>query len=93
MTQELAGQDFKISPDEITLLGAVYARKDFKTALVARSQTQPGLILVWVRGPQVESLAPRLLHYGKFGVLAFAEKTVPLKTTWPILKSPLRMEW
>lgn len=93
MTRELAGQDFKVSPEEITILGANYARKDIKTVLVARSQTRPGVLFVWIRGPQVESLAPRLLHYGKFGVLAFADKTVPLKATWPILKSPLRVDW
>lgn len=91
--QALAGQDFKVTTESLWILGADYPRKDFKTALVARSQTHPGLILAWVRGTQAESLAPRLLHYGKFSALAFAEKAVPLKATWPLLKSPLKFEF
>jgi len=93
MTQALSGQEFQLSADAVTLFGTAYPRKDFKTAVVARSSTRPDLILMWVRGEQVETLAPRLLHYGKFGVLAFSDKAVPLKATWPILKSPLRVDW
>lgn len=93
MLQALAGQDFKISPDELSVLGASYPRKDFKTALVARSQSHPGLVLAWVRGAQAETLAPRLLHYGKYSALAFSDKAVPLKATWPLLKTPLRVDF
>lgn len=93
MVQALTGQDFKVDADSLWILGAAYPRKDFKTALVARSQIHPGLILAWIRGAQAEALAPRLLHYGKFSALAFAEKAVPLKATWPLLKSPLRFEF
>ncbi len=93
MTQALAGQDFKIATDGLSVLGTSYPRKDFKTALVARSQSHPGLVLAWIRGAQAETLAPRLLHYGKYSVLAFSDKAVPLKTAWPLLKTPLRVEF
>lgn len=93
MLQALAGQDFKLSTESLQILGTQYPRKDIKTALVARSQKNPDLVFAWIRGEQAEALAPRLLHYGKFSVLAFAEKAVPLKTTWPLLKSPLKFEF
>jgi peptidase M1-like protein len=93
MEQALAGQDFKVDADSLRVLGGDYLRKDFKTALVARSSSHPGLILVWIRGAQTEALAPRLLHYGKFSALAFSDQAVPLKATWPLLKSPLRVDF
>jgi hypothetical protein len=93
MLGELQGQEFKVSPEEITLFGTAYLRQENKTALVVRSLTRPGLVFAWIRGPALETLAPRLLHYGKYGVLVFSEKATPLKTTWPILASPLKVEW
>ncbi|MGZ3746556.1 MAG: M1 family metallopeptidase, partial [Pseudobdellovibrionaceae bacterium] len=93
MSDQLHGQDFKISPEEITLFGTNYLRSQNQTAIVARSLTHPELIFVWIRGPHIENLAPRLLHYGKYGVLVFSENAVPVKSTWPILTSPLKKEW
>lgn len=93
MLKELAGQDFKLSPDAVTIFGQTYPKHESQTALVARSTKHPGLTLAWIRGSQTEDLAPRLLHYGKYGVLVFAAKGTPLKSTWPLLKSPLKVEW
>lgn len=93
MIQELAGQDFKIEKDEVRVLGQTFSRANHKTVFVTRSSRQPDLTLIWIRGSQIESLAPRLLHYGKFGVLVFSETAVPLRTTWPLLNSPLRIEF
>jgi hypothetical protein len=90
MAKELHGQDFKLNPEEIILFGTSYLRREYKSALLARSLNHPELIFAWIRGPGLETLAPRLLHYGKYGVLIFSEKAVPLKTTWPILASPLK---
>lgn len=93
MAQELAGQDLKIAADAISIFGTSYPRGENKTALVARSLKHPGVILAWIRGAQSETLAPRLLHYGKFGVLVFSDTSVPLKATWPVLNSPLKIQW
>jgi aminopeptidase N len=93
MLEQLAGQDIKVSADEIQLFGVGYKRLENKMAFVARSSTHPGLILVWIRGQNLEALAPRLLHYGKYGVLVFAETSVSLKTTWPLLTSPLKVDF
>ncbi|WP_413287965.1 M1 family metallopeptidase [Bdellovibrio sp. HCB337] len=91
MTEDLKGQDFVVSSEAITLLGTSYSKRENKMAVVARSLSRPGLIITWIRGENLETLAPRLLHYGKYGVLVFAEKTTPLKTTWPTLQSPLKV--
>lgn len=93
MLEDLKGQAFSVSPEALSLLGRPYARKDTKTVLMARSLSRPGLILVWIRGENFETLAPRLLHFGKYGVLVFADKSIPLKATWPILQSPLKVSF
>ncbi len=91
MLDELPGHDFKVSQEQITLFGTAYLRQENKTAILARSVSHPELLLAWIRGSDIEALAPRILHYGKYGVLVFSGQSVPLKTTWPILTSPLKV--
>lgn len=93
MLQQLAGQDVQVSAQEIRLFGTPYSRQEHRTVLVARALTRPDVVLVWIRGTEIASLAPRLLHYGKYGVLVFAEKNLPLKTNWPLRDSPLQKDF
>lgn len=93
MLRELQGQDWKLTKEDIMIFSQAYAKRDHSTALVARSAQNPGLIFAWIRGADLESLAPRLLHFGKYGILVFKEKSLPLKATWPLVNSPLKVEF
>ncbi|MBK9321976.1 MAG: M1 family peptidase [Bdellovibrionaceae bacterium] len=89
MKTVLKGQDFSLTTDEITILGKSYPRARMSTML-AGTVHQGDLSVLWIRSPKnIESFAPRLLHYGKFGVLVFEEKTNLLKASWPVISSPL----
>jgi hypothetical protein len=94
MKQALAGQEFSVTADQIELLGKSYDRATKATVVVATDTQNANRVYLWIRAPKnIETFAPRLLHYGKYGVLAFEGKTSLLKAQWPVLNSPLVREF
>lgn len=92
MTTLLAKNSFGVAANSVSLFGISYAKEKFSTVVMARATS--GTLLVWVRGPgPTSALASRLLHYGRYGVLALDAQAAPLKATWPVTDSPLRVEF
>lgn len=87
MSQMLKSQSFQIVGPQMLLFGKTYSRADNASVIVA---SRGKLQVLWVRSPwRVEDLAPRLLHYGKFGVLVFTKEANVLKANWPLKESPM----
>lgn len=87
---QLRDQKFDITDKTVTIDGQSFNLDETSTVLVTRLQSQP---LVWVRWSKDNNpveWASRLTHYGSFGVLVFKGRPVVLKSTWPVLNSPLQ---
>lgn len=92
MRDQLAGQNWSLSESGYQIMGQSYLWNETSTAVVARNKMNPQQTIVWVRwhqGNDPAEWAGRLLHYGTFGVLVFKGRPNVMKTTWPVVESPL----
>lgn len=93
MKTQLQDQKFSITDKTMTIDGQEYNLDESSIVLVTRLKTNPQQAIVWVRWSKdnnPEEWASRLTHYGSFGVLVFRGRPAVLKTTWPVLQSPLQ---
>nr|BFD67405.1 M1 family aminopeptidase [Bdellovibrio sp. HAGR004] len=91
--QELADQKFNITDKTLTVDGQTFNLNEVSSVFVARLKQRPQQTVVWVRWSADNNpveWAGRLTHYGTFGVLVFKGRPVVLKSTWPVLQSPLQ---
>lgn len=93
MKTQLQDQKFSLTDSTVTIDGQEFHLDDSSTVLVTRVKTNPQQPIVWVRWSKdnnPEEWASRLTHYGSFGILVFKGRPAVLKSTWPVLQSPLQ---
>lgn len=93
MASQLQEQKFAVSDDKISVQGQEFDRATSSTVVVARLKNNPRQTVVWVRWSadnKPAEWAGRLTHYGSYGVLVFQGRTATVKSTWPVLQSPLQ---
>ncbi|MGZ3772657.1 MAG: M1 family metallopeptidase [Pseudobdellovibrionaceae bacterium] len=93
MKNQLQEQKFKLTENTMTIDGQEFNLNETSTVLVTRLKSNPQQSIVWVRWSKdnnAQEWASRLTHYGSFGVLVFKGKPAILKTTWPVMQSPLQ---
>lgn len=93
MKTQLQEQKFTIKDKIMMIDGQEINLEESSTVLVTRLKENPKQAVVWVRWSKdnnPEEWASRLTHYGNFGVLVFKGRPAVLKTTWPVLQSPLQ---
>lgn len=93
MKTQLQNQKFDINGEAVTINDQKYPLDESNIVIVSRVASNPEQTVVWIRWNRkvnVEQWASRLTHYGNYGVLVFKEGSAVLKTSWPILESPLQ---
>ncbi|WP_374028877.1 M1 family metallopeptidase [Bdellovibrio bacteriovorus] len=93
MKDQLHEQDFQLSDKTMTVQGQQFLLEEHSTVLVTRLKNNAQQTVVWARWSKDNNpteWATRLTHYGTFGILVFKGRPVTLKSTWPVLQSPLQ---
>ncbi|MEK2645033.1 M1 family metallopeptidase [Bdellovibrio sp. BCCA] len=93
MKAQLLDQKFSLTDKKMTIDGQEFLLENTSTVLVTRLKNNPAQPLVWVRWSKDNNpveWAGRLTHYGTFGILVFQGRPAVLKSTWPVLQSPLQ---
>lgn len=93
MKAQLQDQKFDLSDKKMTVDGQDFLLENTSTVLVARLKQNAKQTVVWVRWSKdnnPQEWASRLTHYGSFGILVFQGRPAVLKSTWPVLQSPLQ---
>ncbi len=93
ISTELQGQSYSLKQDLLKLQGQEYKISQVSTVLVTRSKGPRQQNIAWIQWASDNNpieWAQRLTHYGSFGILVFQGRPVVLKSTWPVLNSPLQ---
>lgn len=93
MKEQLQEQKFSLDDLNMTIEGQEFSVAGTSTVLVTRLKNNPEQTVVWVRWSKDNNSvewASRLTHYGTFGILVFQGRPVVVKSTWPVLQSPLQ---
>ncbi|WP_413944473.1 M1 family metallopeptidase [Bdellovibrio sp. HCB-162] len=93
MKAQLLDQKFTLTDKKMTIDGQEFLLENTSTVLVTRLKSNPAQPIVWVRWSKDNNPAEwagRLTHYGTFGILVFQGRPAVLKSTWPVLQSPLQ---
>ncbi|RMF83855.1 MAG: M1 family peptidase [Nitrospinota bacterium] len=84
-----------LSPDALGIGGAMYDLRRHSFVLTVSHPQDPELTVNWLltRDPRmVETMARKIVHYGKYSYLVFAGDRVIDKGVWPVLSSPMQRE-
>ncbi|MEN0059474.1 MAG: M1 family aminopeptidase [Bdellovibrio sp.] len=95
MTTQLQGQKFELHSDKMIVGEEEFLFSESSTVLVTRHHERPSQSIMWVRwaaNMDAEEWASRLTHYSSFGILVFKGRPAVLKSTWPVLRSPLQKD-
>ncbi|WP_374079511.1 M1 family metallopeptidase [Bdellovibrio bacteriovorus] len=93
MKTQLQDQKFSLADGKMTVDGQEFLLESTSTVLVTRLKSNAQQTVVWVRWSKDNNpieWAGRLTHYGSFGILIFQGRPAVLKSTWPVLQSPLQ---
>ncbi|NUN06622.1 MAG: M1 family peptidase [Bdellovibrio sp.] len=93
MKVQLQEQKFSLDEATITIDDQEFPVASTSTVLMTRLKNNPEQTVVWVRWSKDNNpteWASRLTHYGNFGILVFQGRPAVLKSTWPVLQSPLQ---
>ncbi|WP_373999379.1 M1 family metallopeptidase [Bdellovibrio bacteriovorus] len=93
MKTQLEDQSFELTDTSIRIESQTFQLAETSTVFVTRLKSNPQQTVVWVRWSKDNNpveWASRLTHYGTFGILVFKGRPAVLKSTWPVLQSPLQ---
>jgi hypothetical protein len=87
---------FSGTEGNFNLRGESYSGKDISSLVVLRNPLNPeqSLALFSASSPaEIERTGEKLIHYGKYGYLAFEAGKNKLKGNWEVLNSPLKFQF